>query len=70
MTDTPPEIAELVRTRLMARTGAERFRMGVEMFDAARRMVLASLPAELSDSERKRRLFERLYGQSLPAQAP
>ena len=70
MTDTPPEIAELVRARLMARTGAERFRMGVEMFEAARRMVLASLPAELSESERKRRLFERLYGESLPPPAP
>ena len=66
MTDTPPEIAEMVRARLMARSGAERFRMGVEMFEAARRMVLASLPANLTDAERKRRLFERLYGQSLP----
>ena len=69
MTDTPPEIAEMVRARLMARTGAERFRMGVEMFEAARRMVLASLPAGLSESERKNRLFERLYGTPLPTNA-
>ena len=67
MTDTPPEIAEMIRERLMARSGAERFRMGVEMFEAARRMVLASLPANLSDAERKRCLFERLYGMALPA---
>jgi hypothetical protein len=66
MTDTPPEIAEMVRARLMAKSGAERFRMGVEMFDAARRMVLASLPEGLSEAERKRRLFERLYGFPLP----
>jgi hypothetical protein len=66
MTDTSPEIAEMVRTRLMALSGAERFRMGVEMFEAARRMVLASLPADLSETERKRRLFERLYGTPLP----
>ena len=26
MTDTPPEIAEMVRSRLMSRSGAERFR--------------------------------------------
>jgi hypothetical protein len=65
MNDTPPEIAEMVRARLMARSGAERFRMGVEMFEAARRMVLASLPANLSEAERKRRLFERIYGFSL-----
>ena len=67
MTDTPPEIAEMVRARLMALSGAERFRMGVQMFDAARRMVLASLPAGLTEAERKRRLFERLYGMPLPA---
>ena len=66
MTDTPPEIAEMVRARLMARSGAERFRMGAEMFEAARRMVLASLPAHLTETERKHRLFERLYGLPLP----
>jgi hypothetical protein len=66
MTDTPPEIAEMVRARLMALSGAERFRMGVQMFDAARRMVLASLPAGLTETERKRQLFKRLYGEALP----
>ena len=65
MNDTPPEIAEMVRARLMARSGAERFRMGVEMFEAARRMVLVSLPTNLSEAERKRRLFGRIYGFSL-----
>ena len=69
MTDTPPEIAEMVRARLMALSGSERFVMGVRSFDAARRMVLASLPAGLTEAERKRRLFERLYGESLPTQA-
>jgi len=44
MTDTPPEIAGMVRVRLMALSGAERFRMGAESFEAARRMVPASLP--------------------------
>ena len=68
-TDTSPEIAEMVRTRLMALSGAERFRMGAEMFDAARRMVLASLPADLSETEGKRCLFERLYGEALPTHA-
>ena len=68
MTDTTPEIAKMVHARLMALTGAERFRMGVEMFDAARRMVQASLPAGLSKNEYKRLLFERIYGEPLPAQ--
>ena len=66
MTDTPPEIADMVRTRLMARSGAERFVMGVQMFEAARRMVLASLPTDLSELERKRALYERIYGEPLP----
>ena len=66
MNDTPPEIAEMVRARLMALSGAERFRMGSQMFDAARRMILASLPPGLSALERKRLLFERVYGEALP----
>ena len=63
--DTSPDIDKLVRERLMALSGAERFRIGSEMFDAARRMVLASLPAELSEIERRRALFERIYGERL-----
>jgi hypothetical protein len=66
MNDTSPEIAELVRQKLMAKSGAERFVMGVRMFDAARAVVLASLPPQLPAMELKRRLFERLYGQPAP----
>ena len=46
----------------MARSGAERLLMGSRMFDAARAMVLASLPKDLPEEELKRRLFERIYG--------
>ena len=70
MTDTSPEIAEMVRQRLMARSGEERFLMGVRMFDAARAMVLASLPAGLSPEELKRQLFQRIYGYPLPVPVP
>ena len=66
MTDTPTDVATMVRVQLMAKSGPERFRMGVEMFEAARRMVLASLPGDLSDAERKCRLFQRIYGEPLP----
>ncbi len=66
MADTPLEIAEMVRARLMEFSDAERFRMGAEMFDAARRMVLASLSADLPETGRKRLFFERLYAESLP----
>lgn len=67
--DTSPDIEKMVRERLMALSGAERFRIGSEMFDAARRMVLASLPGDLPDRERKRLLFERVYGERLPVDA-
>lgn len=66
MTDTSPEIAELVRQKLMARSGEERFIMGVQMFEAARAMALASLPAGLSPEELKRQLFLRTYGHPAP----
>jgi hypothetical protein len=66
MNDTSPEIAELIRQKLMARSGSERFVMGTRMFDAARAVVLASLPKELSPDELKRQLFQRLYGLAAP----
>jgi hypothetical protein len=66
MSDTPPEIAELVRCRLMSLSGEERFMMGVSMFEAAREMALASLPTDLPPEELKRRLFQRLYGKPMP----
>ena len=68
-TDTSPEIAEMVRTRIMARSGSERFVMGVEMCNAARRMVLASLPAGLCYAKRKQRLFQRFPSEPLPKSA-
>lgn len=66
LTDTSPEIAEMVRSRLMARTAEERFVMGSRMFDAAREMILASLPPSLSPRERREMLFYRTYGSQLP----
>ena len=66
MNDTSAEIAEMVRVRIMARSGAERLRMGVERFEAARTMILASFPPGLSEEERRRKLFERVYGEPFP----
>lgn len=66
MTDTTEEIRQLVRKQIMARSPAERFVMGAEMFDSAVAVVKASLPADLCSSEYKRQLFKRLYGLELP----
>ncbi len=65
MTDTTPEVEKKMREMMMARTGAERMMMVASMSDAARAIVLASLPKNLSADELKRRLFERIYGESL-----
>ena len=65
MSDTPPEIEELVRDRIMARSGEERFIMGAQMFDSAREMVKASLPEGLSEMEQRRLLFKRIYGREV-----
>lgn len=65
VTDTPPEIERMVRNKIMARSGEERFIMGAEMFDSAREMVEASLPKNLSETERRRLLFKRIYGKEL-----
>ncbi len=69
MNDTPPAVAEIVRAKLLARSGAERVLMGSRMFDAARAMVLASFPVALSEIEIIRRLCERLYGNEVDVNA-
>ncbi len=66
MNDTAPEVAALMHELLMQRSGAERFIMGALMFDAARELIIASLPPELSETDFKRRLFERVYGLAWP----
>ena len=65
MNDTSPKIAAMVHARLMAKTGEERFLMGIRMHEAARRMVMASFPPGISDEQRKKLLFERFYGGEL-----
>jgi hypothetical protein len=63
MSDTSPEIAELVRARYAAMSPAERLVIGARMFDSARALVLASFPRDISTAEMRRRLCERLYGE-------
>lgn len=69
MNDTDPQIAEIVRRRLLERSGAERVLMGSQMFDAAKAIVLASFPEGLTDIEIKARLCERLYGDEIDVSA-
>src|SRR2546430_5347691 len=65
MTDTSPRIERLMRDKLMAFSGEERFIMGAQMSECAREMEKASLPPGLSEVEQRRQLFKRLYGEEL-----
>lgn len=70
MTDTPPHVEKLYREMLMRRSGAERLRMAAAMFQAAKRVVRASLgdPHERDDSADMRvKLFLRIYGPDFDA---
>lgn len=69
MNDTDPKIAELVRQRLLERSGAERVMMASNMFETAKAMVLASFPTGLSEIEIKGLLVERIYGDEVDARA-
>lgn len=60
----------MVRAKLMAHSGATRLIMGVQMFEAARAMILASLPPNLSEEEQKKLLFERVYSETFPVAKP
>lgn len=68
MKDTPPHIERLFRDLIMQRTPEERFAMGLEMFDASRRLMLAGLGADDSRSVPER-LFLRCYGSDFDAAA-
>jgi len=63
--DTAPEIERIMRDKLMAHSGEERFVMGAQMFESAREMMKASFPPGLSEAEQRRLLFKRLYGNEI-----
>jgi len=67
MYDSSSSIEEFYREKLMERSPEERFMMGIGMFETAQSLVLASLPANLSHSERSFNLFLRFYGHELDA---
>ena len=67
MNDTSDCIKERYRRMLLERSGEERMIMGSRMFDAARTMVLASLPDDLSPAERRVALLRRIYGNDFDA---
>lgn len=59
--DTSPGIERMVAARFRAMSGTERFVIGIQMFETARRLALASLPRDISELERRRLLCRRFY---------
>ena len=65
--DTTREIEELQNELWMKRTPQERARFASAMFAAARNVIIASLPKDLSERELKKQIYKRTYGEPLPA---
>lgn len=68
MRDTPPEVEERYRAMLMAKPGIDRLRMGAQMHEASRRLVMAGLRAQYPTADRhelRRRFLKRFYGDEL-----
>ena len=67
MNDTSPEIEKMQFEMMMSFSPNKRIALGCEMFMAARQLIIASLPKDLSEREFKRQYYQKLYGEPLPA---
>lgn len=71
MNDTNPEIESRFIKMAMEKSGQERLKMGFEMFNMARKQVLASIKINKPDAglkEIRRELFIRFYGQDFSSE--
>lgn len=70
MNDTTPEITKLLDEKWKRRSPQERTKTASLMFVSARKTVIATMPENLSEAERQSYIYERTYGESLPADFP
>jgi hypothetical protein len=68
--DMSPEVNRAWFEYYMPMTPERRLEVGVAMLAAMKRMILASMPEGLTEQERKRGLYESLYGEPLPHDCP
>ena len=61
MNDTAPEVAEYVSSRYAEMSPESRFLIGIRMFDTARQLIEASIPAAITGIDRRRSICRRLY---------
>ena len=62
MNDTAPEIEEILDSSYQNKTGEEKLLIALGMFETVRKIVLSSLPSNLSERELCKELFLRFYG--------
>ena len=66
MNDTNPEIEARFIEMMMRKSGQERLKLGFEMFNMARKQVLASIRTQRPGADKgeiSKELFIRFYGQ-------
>ncbi|MDQ6788170.1 MAG: hypothetical protein M3033_15300 [Acidobacteriota bacterium] len=66
MNDTPAEIEKMLDEIWSKRSPQERAQIASAMFVSARKVILATMPENLSEAEQKRYIYERTYGEPLP----
>ena len=62
MTDTTLEIQNKLNEIYKNKSGEEKLLIALKMFETARDIVLSSLPENLSDTQIRKELFLRFYG--------
>ncbi len=69
MQDTSDDVRKLYHKLLSEKTGEERFLMGISMCETARKMVLASFRDDLTEIEKRKKIFFRYYGNDFSVKA-
>ena len=67
MTPTEKRLASMTFEEIMKFSNQERFMLGIQMFDEFRAEIIASLPPNLSETARRRAIWERTYDEPAPA---
>lgn len=66
MKDTSPKIEKMQFEMIMKFRSDRRIALGCEMFMAARQLIMASLPKNLSERKFKEQYYQKMYGEPLP----
>lgn len=69
MTDTKPKINKMMADMMMNKTGVERLKMGLSMFDMAKRLVIVSILSSGKCEDMRKELFLRFYARDLEPKA-